>query len=74
MPQFARRNIIENAIKFTKDKLVIVDISPQYCPTQHMLYTEPYLAEYLNNIQKDMKNFDETIIKEGRVTMWTLEL
>lgn len=74
MPQFARKNIIKNAIKFTKDKIIIVDISPQYSPTKHMLYTEPYLPEYLNNIQKDLKDFDEIIIKDKRVTMWTLKL
>ena len=74
MPQFARKNIIQNAINYTKDKLIIVDISPYYSPTKHMLYTEPYLPEYLNNIQKDLKNFDEITIKDKRATMWTLKL
>lgn len=74
MPQFARKNIIENAIQYTKDKVIIVDISPQYCPTQHMLYTEPYLPEYLNNIKADLKDFDEITIKDKRATMWTLRL
>lgn len=74
MPQFARKNIINNAIKFTNKELIIVDIAWDYCPSKHMLYTEPYLNDYLSNIQDDLKDFEYYILKDKRVNLWKLKI
>ena len=35
-----------------------------------MLYGEPYIEEYLENINDDLKGFDEHIIIKDRVHLW----
>ena len=74
MPQFARKNIIYNAIKFTNKELIIVDIARDYCPSKHMLYTEPYLNDYLSNIQNDLQDFEYHILKDKKVNLWKLKM
>ena len=37
MPQKARKKIIENAKKYTNEKIIIVDISPFKIPSKFML-------------------------------------
>jgi SAM-dependent methyltransferase len=56
MPSHAHLNIIRNAIRVARKKVVIVDISPDYHPTTAMLSGEPYLLDYLNTFQKTMDN------------------
>ena len=55
MPCDAYRNVIRNAIRVARKKVVIVDISSDYKPSRSMLSGEPYLADYL-------KKFDYNIV------------
>jgi SAM-dependent methyltransferase len=55
MPPDAYRNVIRNAIRVARKKVVIVDISSDYKPSRSMLSGEPYLADYL-------KEFDYNIV------------
>ena len=70
-PQSARRRIIEHARRIAKEKIVIVDISPDYIPSQSMLAGEPYLIDYLSNIKDDLRDFDESVLVPGHVHCWT---
>jgi SAM-dependent methyltransferase len=74
IPQEARQDIILYHSKFTKDKLVIVDIDPSYKPSPSMVYGEPYLFDYKQNIKKDLLFAKEDIIINNHVIMWTFEL
>ena len=56
MPRDAHRNIIRNAIRVARKKVVLVDISKDYKPTTAMLSGEPYLLDYLDSFQKTMDN------------------
>ena len=55
MPRDAYRNVIRNAIRVARNRVVIVDISSDYKPSRRMLSGEPYLADYL-------KKFDYNIV------------
>ena len=68
-PSFARKRIINNAIKIAKEKVVIVDIAPEYVP-KLMKLGEPYIDDYLKNIRKDLPNFYEEVIIPGHVHAW----
>jgi SAM-dependent methyltransferase len=72
MPPFAWENIIKNAEKFTKEKIIIVDISPEYIPSKCMLSGEPYIEDYKTNIKKSLVNlgFDENILIKNHVHRW----
>ena len=74
IPQHGRKKIINNAIENAKKEVIIMDISPNYKPSSTMLLGEPYVEEYLENIQSDLRNFDEHILIPNHVHMWKLEL
>jgi ubiquinone/menaquinone biosynthesis C-methylase UbiE len=52
MPNYAHHKIIKNAKKITKHDIIIVDISPNYSPSNLMLSGEPYLLNYKATIQE----------------------
>lgn len=56
MPMDAHRNIIRNAIRVARKKVVLVDISRDYKPTTAMLSGEPYLLNYLDTFQSTIDN------------------
>ena len=74
IPLYAQKNIIINAINIAKEKIIIVDISPNYKPSKTMLTGEPYILEYLSNIQGllDKYNFEEYEYIKEHVNIWTL--
>ena len=71
MPKEAMISIIENAKQITKNKIIIVDIAPDYIPKSSMLLGEPYLLDYLKQINNTLEDFHEEIIMPKRVHMWT---
>lgn len=74
IPQHGRKKIIDNAIKNARKEVIILDISPEYKPSNLMLFGEPYIEEYLENIDDDLKNFDKHYIIKEKVNMWKLNL
>jgi len=72
MPRSARIKVLENCIRVTGEKVVIIDIDPKYLPSTSMLSGEPYLLDYIKNIDYDMKLYRgvKKVIVEGRVTRW----
>tara|TARA_B100000902_G_C27274953_1_gene898340 strand:- start:1208 stop:1759 length:552 start_codon:yes stop_codon:yes gene_type:complete len=70
-PGFARRRIIENAIKIANNKVVVVDIAPEYKPSKLMKLGEPYIEDYLTNIREDLSAFSEEVLVSGHVHSWT---
>lgn len=72
MPLFAQFNVIDNAFKIANKEIVIVDISPDYKPSQIMLSGEPYLNNYLNNIKNILYDYEfkETILIPNHVHIW----
>ena len=75
MPLYAQKNIIKNAITIANEKVLIVDISPNYKPSKIMLTGEPYILDYLSNIQKCLNDFgfEEHEYIKNHVTLWCYE-
>tara|TARA_B100001741_G_scaffold57866_1_gene45306 strand:- start:2301 stop:2921 length:621 start_codon:yes stop_codon:yes gene_type:complete len=70
MPQYARKNVLENALRVAKKKVIMCDISPYKMPSNRMLKGEPYLQDYQNNILAELASFDNVKMFEpakGRV-------
>jgi len=74
MPRFARKNIINRVKEYTKKEILFVDIATDYKPSSHMLMGEPYILEYLENIDEDLSDFEKISIVDGHVAMWSLKL
>lgn len=54
MPADARRRIIRNALRLARKKVLIVDIWPGFEPSPMMLSGEPFVLDYLANIEADV--------------------
>jgi len=81
MPADARRRVIRNALRVARDKVMIVDIWPGFEPNAMMLSGEPFVLDYLANIEADVDSaYDPTVwsvervdVVEEHVRMWKFE-
>lgn len=73
-PQEGRKSLIENAKKMARNRVIIVDISPDYKPSISMLSGEPYILDYLENVREDLCEFNEEIVLKGHVHKWTYKI
>jgi len=72
IPQEGQINIIKNALRISKKKVIFVDICTDYKPSKLMISGEPYTLDYLNNVDALFERFSfekENLIK-GHVDMW----
>tara|TARA_B100001093_G_scaffold520286_1_gene614277 strand:+ start:6169 stop:6786 length:618 start_codon:yes stop_codon:yes gene_type:complete len=74
MPKKAQIKTINNALNIAKEKVIIVDISPDYKPSQIMLSGEPYLPDYLKNIKYILKDLDYYNFIPNHVAVWKATL
>ena len=81
MPAPARRRVIRNALRLAKDKVLVVDIWPGFAPTPMMLSGEPFVLDYLANIEDDVDASVDPLqwevsrvdVVEQHVRMWKFE-
>lgn len=74
IPQQSRKHLIAKCLKYARERVVIVDISPNYIPNKHMLSGEPYLPDYLENIRDDLCDFEETVLVADHVHKWSIDI
>lgn len=78
IPQDGRIKILKNIKRILKKngKCVIVDIATNYCPSEMMLSGEPFVEEYLINIDDDINSIfpshKKSIVVEGHVHVWEI--
>ena len=76
MPKEGHLKVIRNALHVAKKEVVIVDISTDYEPSDLMLTGEPYMNDYLKNVDNTLHNYGfskKTFIK-NHIDVWKLEL
>lgn len=75
-PMDRRHRILKNAYRICRENVLVMDIAPCYNPSHAMLMGEPYVEDYLENIDKDIFNlFDEyerTEVVPGHVILWNI--
>jgi SAM-dependent methyltransferase len=64
MPAPARRRILRNAMRVARKHVIVVDICPSFKPTPMMLSGEPFVLDYLANVDADVTD-------SCRRTSWT---
>lgn len=69
MPEHGRRRVLQNMLRVAPTA-IIADIHPSYVPGERMLVGEPYLLEYLDNIEDNVA----TIAKKmnATATFWSM--
>ena len=72
IPTEGHTEIIKNAKRICKKEIIIVDIAPEYKPSNIMLTGEPYILEYLKNIRDTFaeNSFTEKKLINNHVTVW----
>lgn len=76
MPKKARARIVNNAIRIARKGVLVVDISSSFVPARCMLMGEPFLLEYLKEIdtQMDDLGFNREEICLNQIAMWYMLL
>ena len=72
IPKDGQINIIKNTLRISKKSVIFVDICTDYKPSKLMISGEPYILEYLSNIDSLFERFSfkkKNVIK-GHVDMW----
>lgn len=76
VPPKGRNRIIKNSLRLARKKVFVLDIAPEYVPSAIMLQGEPFITEYLMNIDSEMENhnFKRTDLIKGHVRLWSYSL
>ena len=80
MPSEARRSVLRNAQRLARQSVLVVDIWPGFEPTPMMLSGEPYVLDYLQNVDDDIDEsagpgwtVSRVELVPGHVRMWRLD-
>ena len=55
------------------ERVVILDVSPDYQPSERMIEENKYLIDFLVNSRKEMADFTEHTIIQDNISMWTFD-
>ena len=73
MPLMAQINVINNGLRIARKEFIIVDIASNFKnkkPSKLFLRGEPYLIDYLNNIDYLTRNFEKINYIPNNVDVW----
>jgi len=68
-----RKQIISVAKRCADERVIILDISPDYQPNERMIEENPHLIDFLANSRKEMADFTEHTIIQDNISMWTFD-
>lgn len=68
-----RKQIISVAKRCAGERVIILDISPDYQPNERMIEENPHLIDFLANSRKEMAGFTEHTIIQDNISMWTFD-
>ena len=74
IPQFFRKIIITNALNIAKERVVILDVSPDYKAGYEMFKHSEFLPDYYKNCRDDLSEFTETKLMDGILSIWIYEV
>jgi SAM-dependent methyltransferase len=69
-----RKQIINVAKKCSQERVVILDVSPDYTPTAIMIKKKPHLLDFITESRKELDDFTEHTIVENYISMWTYDI
>ena len=74
LPSYRRKNVIETAIYNAKERVIIVDVCPDFIPQRDIAINKPYFNDYLLNCRFELRYFKESVLVENYIHKWVLEL
>ena len=73
-PSPVRQKVIEMAKKHAKERVIIVDLAPEFEPCDETIAKNPHMENYLDNCRSEMAEFSERVIMNGKINVWILDL
>ena len=70
LPRIVRKDTIQAAIDLAEERVVIVDIPPEYDPNNDLLKSHKHLNDYIKNCRNELKEFDEQVYVDGLINIW----
>tara|TARA_R110001592_G_scaffold38668_16_gene127515 strand:- start:13 stop:666 length:654 start_codon:yes stop_codon:yes gene_type:complete len=70
VPQYLRNKIIDSSIEIAKERVVIVDIDPDYEPESNLIKKRIYIPDYIKNCREDLSLFNENVLVDGLLKIW----
>ena len=70
IPQFIRKRIITKALEIADQRVVIVDVCPDYKSGGEMYKQSKFLEDYYENCRNDLSGFNETTLADGMISVW----
>tara|TARA_B100001769_G_C22112458_1_gene602288 strand:- start:1545 stop:2222 length:678 start_codon:yes stop_codon:yes gene_type:complete len=70
IPQYIRNKLIKAAIEIAKERVVIVDINPDYVPDYDLIKNRGYICDYIEHCREDLSLFNENVIVDGMLNTW----
>lgn len=70
VPQYLRNKVIDSAIEIAKERVVIVDIDPDYVPELNLIKQRIYIPDYIKHCRKDLSSFNENVLVDGLLNIW----
>ena len=68
-----RKQIISVAKRCADERVIILDISPDYKPNERMIEENPHLSDFIVNSRREMADFTEYTIIQDNISMWTFD-
>ena len=69
-----RKNIINVAKKCATERVVILDVSPDFKPCGELIKEKPYLLDFIENSREELSEFTEHTMVEDNISMWTYDI
>lgn len=70
LPQYLRKKTIESALSLAEERVVVVDLDPDYEPQQELLRSLVHLNDYKENCRNDLNGFGEHVLVDGLLNVW----
>lgn len=69
-----RKNIINVAKNCATERVVILDVSPDFKPCGELIKEKPYLLDFIENSREELSDFTEHTMVEDNISMWTYDI
>ena len=73
LPQYLRKQTIESAINLAEERVVVVDIAPDYEPDRDLLRSRTHVPDYIRNCRTDLADFKEQVLVDGLLNLWVYD-
>tara|TARA_B100000902_G_C27159244_1_gene837841 strand:+ start:355 stop:996 length:642 start_codon:yes stop_codon:yes gene_type:complete len=69
-----RKNIINVAKNCATERVVILDVSPNYKPCDELIKEKPHLLDFIKNSREELSDFTEHTMVEDNISLWTYDI